>query len=111
MSSFSQATTQSVTSGNSNLQRIGCQPVIMLIRKRNGNNCKPTSLSAVVLPGCGMNLILITAYLPGEIEISLLHSPSIEEATSILGGPGDPNGTKSFTMCGDFMDDAAASSF
>ncbi|MFY9856093.1 MAG: aldose 1-epimerase [Terracidiphilus sp.] len=82
---------------------IGGQPVVTLTRLKTGNGTKPEFLSATVLPGRGMNLFQITAYLPGKGEIPVLHSPSLEEAGSILGGPDDPYGTKSFTFGGAFL--------
>lgn len=82
---------------------IGGQPAVTLTRARTGNGSKPEFLSAVVLPGRGMNLFQITAWLPGKGEIHVLHSPSLEEAASILGGPDDPYGTKSFTFGGAFL--------
>ncbi len=82
---------------------IGGQPVVTLTRAKSGDGSKAEFLSAVVLPGRGMNLFQITAFLPGKGEIPLLHSPSLEEAASILGGPGDPFGTKSFTIGGAFL--------
>ena len=82
---------------------IGGQPAVTLTRLKTGDGSKPEFLSAVVLPGRGMNLFQITAFLPGKGEIPLLYSPSIEEAANILGGPGDPYGTKSFTFGGAFL--------
>lgn len=82
---------------------IGGQPVVTLTRLKTGDGSKPEFLSAVVLPGRGMNLFQITAYVPDKGEIPLLHSPSIEEAASILGGPDDPYGTKAFTFGGAFL--------
>jgi aldose 1-epimerase len=103
MSSFLQAASQSATRSNSKSPLIGGQPVVTLTRAKSGDGSKPEFLSAVVLPGRGMNLFQITAYLPGKGEMPLLHSPSIEEAASILGGPGDPYGTKSFSFGGAFL--------
>jgi galactose mutarotase-like enzyme len=82
---------------------VGGQPVVTLTRAKSGDGSKPEFLSATVLPGRGMNLFQITAWLPGKGEIPVLHSPSLEEAASILGGPTDPDGTKSFTFGGAFL--------
>jgi galactose mutarotase-like enzyme len=101
MTSFSQAASQ--PSAQNKQPLIGGQPAVALTRLKSGDGSKPEFLSAVVLPGRGMNLFQITAYVPGKGEIPLLHSPSIEEAASILGGPDDPNGTKAFTFGGAFL--------
>jgi galactose mutarotase-like enzyme len=103
MSSFKQSATESGNSSKNPSPLIGGQPVVTLTRANSGDGTKPEFLSAVVLPGRGMNLFQITAYVPGKGEISLLHSPSIEEAASILGGHDDPQGTKSFTFGGAFL--------
>ena len=82
---------------------MACEPAITLTRLKTGDGSKPEFLSAVVLPGRGMNLFQITAYVPDKGEIPLLHSPSLEEAAGILGGPDDPYGTKAFTFGGAFL--------
>jgi galactose mutarotase-like enzyme len=94
---------QSAPKNDSKTPLIGGQPAVALTRTRTGDDSKPEFLSAVVLPGRGMNLFQITAYLPGKGEIPLLYSPSVEEAASILGGPDDPYGTKAFTFGGAFL--------
>jgi galactose mutarotase-like enzyme len=101
MTSFTQASSQS--SSQTKQPLIGGQPVVTLTRLKTGDGTKPEFLSATVLPGSGMNLFQITAYVPGKGEIPLFHSPSIEEAASILGGPDDPYGTKAFTFGGAFL--------
>lgn len=101
MSSFMQAAPKPAAHNNQPL--IGGQPVVTLTRTKTGDGSKPEFLSATVLPGRGMNLFQITAYVPGKGVIPLLHSPSIEEAAKILGGPDDPNGTKSFSFGGAFL--------
>lgn len=101
MSSFIKAAPQSSAKNSQPL--IGGQPVVTLTRAKSGDGSKPEFLSAIVLPGRGMNLFQISAYVPGKGVIPLLYSPSIEEAAIILGGPGDPFGTKSFTMGGAFL--------
>jgi galactose mutarotase-like enzyme len=94
---------QSAPKNDNKTPLIGGQPVVTLTRLKTGDGSKPEFLSAEVLPGRGMNLFQITAYVPGKGEIPLLHSPSIEEAASILGGPDDPYGTKSFSFGGAFL--------
>lgn len=80
---------------------VGGQKAIELRRKQSGDGSSSEFLSVTVLPGRGMNIFQVTAYLPGRGEISLLTSPSIQEAAGILnGGPDDFNGNKSFSMGG-----------
>ena len=94
---------QSAPKNDNKTPLIGGQPVVTLTRVKTGDGHKPEFLSAVVLPGRGMNLFQITAYVPGKGEIPVLHSPSLEEAAGILGGPDDPYGTKAFTFGGAFL--------
>jgi aldose 1-epimerase len=87
--------------GQSNPISVGGKPVINLERPRLQNSNGPQFLSVQVLPGRGMNLFQIRAYLPGKGEINLIASPSLEEAAKILaGGPDDPYGNKSFGLGG-----------
>lgn len=80
---------------------IGGQKVIVLRRGRTGDGAHPEFLSVTLLPGRGMNIFQITAWLPGKGEVPLLASPSLEDAAKILnGGDGDPYGNKSFSMGG-----------
>ncbi len=84
-----------------NWPEIGLQKVIYLRRKRTGDGTKPEFLSVTLLPGRGMNVFQITAYLPGKGEVPLLASPSIDKAALILNnGPGDETGNQSFSMGG-----------
>jgi aldose 1-epimerase len=75
--------------------------VINLQRPRLKNSNAPQFLSVQVLPGRGMNLFQIHAFVPGKGEIDLISSPSIEEASKRLaGGPDDPYGNESFKLGG-----------
>ena len=59
----------------------------------------PEFLSATLLPGRGMNLLQITAYVPDKGQVDLLASPSLDEAAKVLTGTGvDATGAKSLTM-------------
>jgi hypothetical protein len=78
--------------------RPGGQDVVQLQRSQLGGN-GPEFLSAMLLPGRGMNLLQITAYLPQRGEVNLLASPPLQEAARILSGTGaDANGAKSLSM-------------
>ncbi len=86
---------------SANLPAVGGQKAIQLRRLQSGVGAAPEFLSVTLLPGRGMNVFQITAYLPGRGEVPLLASPSIEAAVNILnGGPDDPDGNKSFSMGG-----------
>jgi aldose 1-epimerase len=71
--------------------RPGGQDVVVLQRSQLPGATGPEFLTATLLPGRGMNLLQITAYLPdkGE-EVELLASPSLEEAGRLLGGADAP---------------------
>lgn len=66
--------------------RPGGQDPITLQRSPLMGGSGPEFLSATLLPGRGMNVLQITANLPDRGEVSLLASPSLEEATQLLGG-------------------------
>jgi len=84
--------------------KIGEQQVVELKRRASSNPSSPEFTSITVLPGRGMNLFQITANLPGKGEISVLASPSLEEAARVLnGGPDDIHGVKSFSFGGAFL--------
>jgi len=79
--------------------RPGGQEVVQLQRSQIAGGNGPEFLTATVLPGRGMNLLQITAYLPQKGEVNLLASPPLEEAAKILSGTGaDANGAKSLSM-------------
>lgn len=85
----------------SNPITVGGKPVITLERPRLQTSNSPQFLSVQVLPGRGMNLFQIRAYLPGKGEINLISSPSLEEAAKRLaGGPDDPYGNESYKLGG-----------
>jgi len=66
--------------------RPGGQDFITLQRTPIPGGSSPEFLSATLLPGCGMNVLQITALLPDKGEVNLLDSPSVEEAAQIFGG-------------------------
>lgn len=81
--------------------QIGGQDVVHLSRGRSGNGGTPEFLSATLLPGRGMNMFQITAWIPGRGETPLLTSPSLDDAAKLLSG--DAHGNKSFTLGGAFL--------
>ncbi len=83
--------------------RPGGQEAIELVRTRQMGDTIPEFLSATLLPGRGMNVLQITAYIPGKGEVNLLASPSIEGAAAAMTGRGaDENGQASMAMGGAF---------
>lgn len=81
--------------------RPGGQEAILLQRSQFGGGSGPEFLSATLLPGRGMNVLQITAYLPDKGEVSLLASPSVGEATRLMKGTGaDTAGAESLEMGG-----------
>jgi aldose 1-epimerase len=66
--------------------RPGGQDAIVLQRARLDGHAIPEFLSATVLPGFGMNVLQITAYLPHKGEVSLLASPTLDEAARLPAG-------------------------
>ncbi len=79
--------------------RPGGQDVVQLQRSQILGGSGPEFLSATLLPGRGMNLLQITAYLPQKGEVNLLASPTLEEASRLLTGVGaDATGAQSLAM-------------
>jgi aldose 1-epimerase len=79
--------------------RPGGQDVVQLQRSQIAGGNGPEFLSATLLPGRGMNVLQLTAYLPQKGEVNLLASPPLQEAAKILSGTGaDENGAKSLSM-------------
>ncbi|HEV2619346.1 MAG TPA: aldose 1-epimerase [Acidobacteriaceae bacterium] len=83
--------------------RPGGQEPIVLQRSRMAGDAMPEFLSATLLPGRGMNVLQITAYIPGKGEINLLASPSVQAAAARMTGHGaDAHGEASLAMGGAF---------
>jgi aldose 1-epimerase len=66
----------------------GLDPVI-LTRAKTPNANQPEFLSATLLPGRGMNVLQIKAFIPGLGEINLLDAPSLETAARAMSGVDD----------------------
>ncbi len=64
----------------------GGQEAVVLERSLLIGGSTPEFLSATILPGKGMDILQIHAYVPGRGEVDLLASPSLEEATKLLDG-------------------------
>lgn len=79
---------------------IGGEPAVTLVRPKSPDSAKPSFLSATILPGNGMNLLQIKAYLPGKGDIDLLNAPDLPVARDLLENQNDAFGNKSFSMGG-----------
>jgi aldose 1-epimerase len=80
---------------------VGGEPAVILERPRLQNSNAPQFLSLQVLPGRGMNLFQIRAFVPGKGEINLISSPPLEEAAKLMaGGALDAYGNESFKLGG-----------
>lgn len=81
--------------------RPGGQDVLVLERSPIEGGTVPEFLSATLLPGRGLNVLQITAFLPQKGNVNLLASPTLEEAATKMNGTGDDqNGQASLTMGG-----------
>jgi aldose 1-epimerase len=98
-SSTESAATQPVTPTSMN-----GEDIVTLKREKTGDDSQPQFLTATVLPGRGMNLFQVTAFVPGKGEVAVLASPSLAEAAKVLTGSGDDaTGNKSFSLGGAFL--------
>ncbi|WP_263381665.1 aldose epimerase family protein [Granulicella arctica] len=79
----------------------GGQDAVVLTRAQQEAGITPEFLSATLLPGRGMNVLQIMAFLPGKGEVPLLDAPSLQDAArSMTGIEGDVNGEVSLAMGG-----------
>lgn len=74
------------------LPRPGGQEAVVLERSPIEEGTVPEFTSATILPGRGMNILQITATLPGKGKVNLLASPSLEQATEQMTGIGEDTG-------------------
>jgi aldose 1-epimerase len=79
---------------------IGSKPIVILERTRSTDQTRPQLLEAILLPGRGMSLLQIKAYLPGAGEIGLINSPPITDAKRILDQEDDEWGNQVFHLGG-----------
>jgi len=79
--------------------RPGGQEAVLLTRTRLMGNSTPEFLSVTMLPGRGMNVLQITAYIPGKGEVNLMASPTVEDAAKAMTSTGeDVDGQASLAM-------------
>ncbi|MEO6815944.1 MAG: hypothetical protein ABI177_04530 [Edaphobacter sp.] len=81
--------------------RPGGQDAIVLEHAQMADMEGPAFLSTTLLPGRGMNVLQIKAYLPQVGEVNLLASPPLEDAAKLMTGEGeDADGAASLRMGG-----------
>ena len=79
---------------------IGGEPVVTLDRPLPANPTKPQFIQATILPGNGMNLLQLKAFLPGKGTIDVLTTMPLPEAKKYLETDNDSFGNNSFKLGG-----------
>lgn len=79
---------------------IGGEPVVTLRRPEVSDRSQPQFLEAEILPGRGMAVLQIKAYLPGKGEIDVLNTPPLAEAEKLLDQGDDEFGNQVFKIGG-----------
>ena len=79
---------------------IGGEPVVILQRPPVSDRGRPQFLQATIVPGRGMDVLQIKAYLPGKGETDLLNAPPLSEAAQLLNKGDDAFGNEVFKMGG-----------
>jgi aldose 1-epimerase len=74
--------------------------VVVLRRPKSTDKSKPQFLEATILPGRGMAVLQIKAYVPGKGEVELLNSPPLAEAEQLLDKADDEFGNQVFKIGG-----------
>lgn len=69
----------------------GGQDPVVLQRSPIMGGTAPEFLSATLLPGMGMNVLQLTAYLPDRGEVDLLAAPTLAEASQTTAGKSGPD--------------------
>jgi aldose 1-epimerase len=82
---------------------IGGEPVVVLKRPRAASTEKAQFLEATILPGFGMNLLQVKAYIPGKGEVDILSAPGLAESKELLEKGNDEWGTQSFRIGAAFL--------
>jgi aldose 1-epimerase len=80
--------------------RIGGEPVVILKRPEVTDRARPQFLSATLVPGRGMAVLQIKAFLPGKGEFDLLNSPPLPQAAQLLNSGDDQFGNGIFKIGG-----------
>ena len=79
--------------------RPGGRDPILLTRTRLMGDSAPEFTSVTLLPGRGMNVLQITAFVPGRGDVNLLTSQTVEDAAKVMTSTGeDAGGAESLKM-------------
>jgi galactose mutarotase-like enzyme len=97
---FGQDVADKSSNGAAPAMSIGGKPVVVLQRPKSADKSKPQFLEATILPGRGMAVLQIKAYVPGKGEINLLNSPPLAESEKLLDKDDDQFGNQVFKMGG-----------
>lgn len=77
------------------------KPAVLLSLPIPQEGATPRMVGAEILPGRGMNIYQLRAYVPGKGVVELLESPPLNQAVQTLnGGAADKDGNGSFTIGG-----------
>lgn len=80
---------------------IGARKVVRLSQPQSSVGAGPQITSVDILPGRGMNIYQIRAYLPGKGAVDLFAAPPLDEARNLMNnGLGDEYGNQSFKIGG-----------
>ena len=83
---------------------IGGQKVVTLSRSQTSNSEKPQMISAEILPGRGMNVYQLKAFVPGKGIVNVISTPPLEEAARLMNGAaGDEYGNQGFKIGGGIL--------
>ncbi len=83
---------------------IGGQKVVLLSRAQSTATDKPQLLSAEIIPGRGMNVYQIKAFVPGKGVVNMISTPPIDEAAKLMTlGAGDEYGNQGFKIGGGIL--------
>ncbi len=81
--------------------QFGGQEALVLQRSPMAGGMVPEFVTATFLPGRGMNLLQLRAFLPQKGEVDLLASPRLEDAAKLMNGAAlDENGAGSLGLGG-----------
>lgn len=96
-------TSPSVPSQSAESISIGGEPVVTLTRPSPKDQSKPQFLEAVVLPGMGMDILQLKAYVPGKGEFQVLTTMDLPGAKKYLETDNDEFGNNVFKMGAAFL--------
>ena len=83
---------------------IGGKKAVRLTQPQSADAAKPQIIEAEILPGRGMNIYQLKAYVPGKGVVNMMPSPSLEEAHKLMNnGEGDEYGNQGFKIGGGIL--------